>query len=153
MSEARIVNIAITPKGKARPRTRVVKTGGRSFAQIYTPKDTRRYEKAIRDAYDFEAYQHDWEPYREGVAIRLYLEFGMPIPKASSKKNREAMMAFDIVPTKKPDADNLAKAVMDAINGVAYHDDNQIASLHIMKVYAEEPYVRIYMSEFNLEGR
>lgn len=33
----------------------------------------------------------------------------------------------------KPDADNVAKAVMDALNGVAYTDDAQVAKLVVTK--------------------
>lgn len=37
----------------------------------------------------------------------------------------------------RPDVDNLAKAVMDALNGVAYVDDGQVCSLRASKWYAE----------------
>jgi Holliday junction resolvase RusA-like endonuclease len=39
------------------------------------------------------------------------------------------------------DVDNLAKFVLDSLNGVLYEDDRQVASLHVIKVYDhEEPY-------------
>jgi len=39
------------------------------------------------------------------------------------------------------DVDNLAKFVLDSLNGILYNDDRQVASLHVMKVYDdEEPY-------------
>ena len=39
------------------------------------------------------------------------------------------------------DVDNLAKFVLDALNGVLYVDDKQVASLTVTKVYDdEEPY-------------
>jgi Holliday junction resolvase len=41
----------------------------------------------------------------------------------------------------RPDVDNLAKFVLDSLNGVLYNDDRQVVSLHVMKVYDhEEPY-------------
>jgi Holliday junction resolvase RusA-like endonuclease len=35
----------------------------------------------------------------------------------------------------KPDVDNLAKAILDALNGVAYEDDSQVYSLEVQKWY------------------
>ncbi len=43
----------------------------------------------------------------------------------------------------KPDADNLAKFVMDALNGVYYKDDSQICALQVLKRYGDEGSVRI----------
>ena len=37
--------------------------------------------------------------------------------------------------TKKPDIDNIAKAILDGLNGIAYGDDNQISELEIQKLY------------------
>ena len=34
----------------------------------------------------------------------------------------------------KPDADNIAKLVLDALNGKAWHDDSQIVSLKVVKL-------------------
>jgi Holliday junction resolvase RusA-like endonuclease len=55
-------------------------------------------------------------------------------------KNRE------IRPTKKPDADNILKAVLDALNGLAYNDDSQIVSARIEKLYSDNPRVEIVIS-------
>ncbi|XZN30187.1 RusA family crossover junction endodeoxyribonuclease [Clostridium perfringens] len=41
-------------------------------------------------------------------------------------------------PTKKPDVDNIAKIILDSLNGVAYKDDSQIVDLRIIKSYTEE---------------
>lgn len=41
----------------------------------------------------------------------------------------------------RPDVDNLAKFVLDSLNGILYNDDRQVVSLHVMKMYDhEEPY-------------
>ena len=37
----------------------------------------------------------------------------------------------------KPDADNLAKFVLDALNGVYYKDDSQIYELIVRKQYGD----------------
>ena len=46
-------------------------------------------------------------------------------------------------PTLKPDADNIAKAVCDALNGIAYKDDKQINCLTVDKVWADDEIERI----------
>ncbi|MEX5590971.1 RusA family crossover junction endodeoxyribonuclease, partial [Pseudomonas urmiensis] len=65
------------------------------------------------------------------------------IPSSTSKKNRIGMLNGDIYPTKKPDADNIAKAVTDALNGLAYKDDSQIVILSVYKQYGETPQVGV----------
>ena len=44
---------------------------------------------------------------------------------------------------KKPDADNIAKSVLDALNGFAYNDDNQIVCLTVQKLYDTNARVEI----------
>ena len=44
--------------------------------------------------------------------------------------------AISETPTGRPDVDNYAKAVMDALNGIAYNDDSQVACLTSRKQYA-----------------
>jgi len=49
--------------------------------------------------------------------------------------------------TKKPDLDNVAKAVIDGMNGIIFKDDSQITSLHVTKVYAEVGKVEVLVRE------
>jgi Holliday junction resolvase RusA-like endonuclease len=58
-------------------------------------------------------------------------------------------MEGDVMHTKKPDCDNLAKSILDALNGIAYDDDSQICSLTVHKFYGDTPRVEVHMGEFN----
>jgi Holliday junction resolvase RusA-like endonuclease len=49
--------------------------------------------------------------------------------------------------TKKCDADNLAKSILDALNGIAYYDDSQVCELLVRKYYSDNPRVEILISE------
>lgn len=72
----------------------------------------------------------------------LGLEFiaGMPIPASTSKRDREAMLRGDIAHTKKPDLDNMAKQLKDAMTRAGFwHDDRQVVSLRCTKRYAAVP--------------
>lgn len=68
--------------------------------------------------------------------------------KVSSKKKCEQALKGEIRPTVKPDCDNIAKNINDALNGIVYHDDKQIACLTVNKFYSESEYVRVKISEF-----
>ena len=50
--------------------------------------------------------------------------------------------------TKKPDCDNIAKIILDALNGIAYDDDSQVAMLNVVKLYdADETMVKVTLVE------
>lgn len=55
--------------------------------------------------------------------------------------------------TSKPDADNISKAVLDAMNGIVYNDDSQVVSLTVTKEfvgYGGNDKIVIMVSETNL---
>ena len=132
-----LLRIPVTPTPKARPRfTR--------FGRTYTPQKTVDYEKAVAEAYKTQTNGFKFEA---NTALCVSLLFGMPIPKSTSKANRKLMLNRSIKHTKKPDSDNLAKAVLDALNGIAWADDSQIIRLLSMKEYADEPYIQVYIHE------
>lgn len=81
--------------------------------------------------------------FKADEALSVRLEFGISIPKSYTGKKREACLAGQIVPMKKPDIDNLVKAVLDALNGCMYEDDKQIIKVIAEKCYAGRPYVEV----------
>lgn len=132
------LSMTIIPKPKERPRAAII--GG--HARIFTPKNTEAYEKEIRAAW----IRNNGNKPEEGP-LRARIYFGLPIPKSETKTNKALMLARKVFPAKKPDLDNLAKAVLDALNGVAYKDDSQIVTVLSKKNYSEAPYVRVIISE------
>lgn len=132
------------PQGKARARTFYNPKLGRS--QSITPEKTILYENHIKQSFtqqaDKDARWFDREP------LRMYIKAFYSIPKSTTKKNRQLMIEGKLLPTKKPDIDNLAKVVCDALNGIAYGDDTQIVKLSVEKVYAaEQPMVQVLIEE------
>lgn len=128
--------IHAVPKPKGRPR--VTRSG-----HAFTPKATREYEQLIVS--EWEVQHGKVTPIENPIAVRVM--FYMPIPKATSNKARERMAVGLEVPAKKPDIDNLLKAVLDALNGKAYHDDNQIVEISAKKLYSTEPRTEVFISE------
>lgn len=60
-----------------------------------------------------------------------------PWPKSMTKKRRR--LAGSHYKISKPDADNIAKLVGDALNGIVWRDDALVARLNIQKQYGLVP--------------
>jgi len=114
-------------KGKQRPR---MTRGG----HVYTPTQTREAEAMIAKL-GREAMGD--RPLLTGPVTLGVIVYTAP-PKSASKAVRAAMLAGEMLPTKKPDLDNVLKLIADALNGIVYVDDSQIVQLWILKEYAEE---------------
>jgi len=126
------------PIGKGRPK--FSRAGG--FVRAYTPKRTRDYQQLVADCFKENYPNH--KPY-EG-ALRIDAIFYMKIPKGTSKKKRQLMLENKIKHKKKPDKDNLEKAVTDPLNKLAYIDDSQIVESHVYKKYGEIPRTEIIIT-------
>jgi Holliday junction resolvase RusA-like endonuclease len=73
----------------------------------------------------------------------------MPMPKSwTPKKKQDALDGF-LMPTSKPDLDNICKLVLDAANGILWHDDSQIVGLDLAKAYGEKPGYIISVEAYN----
>ena len=134
MSEIHFV-IPCKPKGKARPR--VTRNG------TYTPKSTREFEELIRSCYTSQVGQFTFPP---GTPLVAIINAWFEVPKSCTKKQREALLFRPHC--KKPDADNIAKAVLDSLNGLAFSDDGAIAHLIIRKLYTDQsPCIDVHITE------
>lgn len=128
------------PQGKARPRfTRKGHT--------YTPNNTTSYENAVRRAF-LQAKGVMLEGEVRAVITACY-----PIPKSTSKKKRAEMLRDEVKPVKKPDCDNIAKIILDALNKVAYKDDNQVVEMTVYKKYGEVAKVVVELEEVGTSDR
>lgn len=124
------------PKGKGRPR--FVRIG--SGVRTYTPKSTETYQNDV-----LAVYMDKYKGESINGPIRAEIDAYMPIPKSYSKKRRAEMEGKPC--DKKPDADNIAKSVLDALQGYAYEDDKQITLLTVTKKYSDTPRVEIVLRE------
>ena len=121
-----VIEIPGEPIGKGRPRL------GRGHT--YTPEKTRAWEKMAA----LEAMrQYRGNPLEGPVKLTVRAVFA--IPGWWPKWKQEQAMGGWVVHTVKPDASNVLKAVEDALNGIVFRDDSQIASVSIDKWYGPEP--------------
>lgn len=126
------------PRGKERPR--FARRGG--HVSTYTPPKTEAYEQLVQLS-----FSQQCRPFfcAQGLPLSVYINAYYGIPKNISKKTRMQMLSGEIKPTKKPDLDNVAKAVCDALNKLAYHDDSQINRMHLEKGFSETPHIDVIL--------
>jgi len=112
-----------TVVAKQRPRF----TKGRAF----TPTETRKCEAAIKK----------WAKDENIPSVTYPLRIKIEVLEAESKE--DAVRILDsirgLVYHNKGDVDNFGKTILDALNGIAYRDDKQIAHLEIKRRYARNP--------------
>lgn len=132
-------SVDVLPAGKGRPR--FARRG--AFTRAYTDSKTVAYEAAVRAA--AAAAMGGTQPLQTPVALMVWA--GMQVPASWSARKRQQALGGLLLPSVKPDCDNIAKAVMDACNGVLYADDKQVVNLGVRKRYAAEPGVEIYCFE------
>ncbi len=123
--------------GKQRPRYSS-KTG-----RMYTPTATRSFEEKVKWAFTSKyniATELSTKPFKAKI-IAVFEP-----PKSISKKKREELL-FKIDYTKKPDADNIAKVILDSLNGLVYKDDSQVSALLVLKDYGIENKIIVELEE------
>ena len=129
------------PQGKGRARSTTV--NGKTFH--YTPDKTRTYEGMIRT----QAIEEMGIRAVTTQPIALKLVINYPIPVSWPKWKLQAAFDGEIVPTTKPDADNVVKAIKDALNGVVWKDDCQVTQMEVSKIYSESPGVLVEVVRLN----
>lgn len=118
---ALVFTIPGDPVAKQRPRhTRAGRT--------YTPQKTVNFEALVAMCAQAEGAR----PLEGALAVDIHV--ARTYPQSWSKKRR--LEHYD---TRKPDADNVAKSITDALNGIAYRDDAQIARLTVTKCMTSGP--------------
>jgi Holliday junction resolvase RusA-like endonuclease len=112
------------PVAKGRPR--FVRAG--QFTRAVTPKQTIDFENRVR----LSAQAAGIRPLDGPVEVHIRAVWPM---KGQPLKRSKRPSSWK--PTK-PDADNVLKAVLDALNGIAYHDDGQVCVALIHKIHAAQ---------------
>lgn len=124
--------------GKGRPRVSTI--AGRP--RLYTPAKTVAWERIVADA--AKAAMGSQEPSEHPMAVGIKID--VQIPQSWSKARRSAAEQNQVHPGK-PDLDNVAKAVLDALNGIVYVDDKQVVRLTATKRYAAVAMVEVFAYE------
>lgn len=136
MAETITFTVHGKPKGKGRPRfTR--------HGHAYTPATTKAAEEEILRAYLISAGTAHLHTGPVHAAITAIFQ-----PPAKLRKQERQRLIDDAAPhLSKPDADNIAKLVLDSLNGYLFLDDGQVSNLVAEKYYGDTAMV---VCEFTL---
>lgn len=132
-----ILKFNIEGKVKAKQSFKIGQNGFK-----YTPADVKEYANWVRLSFKQKYPNHLPSIFFEkqlSVTINAYFA----IPKSFSKKKQQEAKDGLIRPTVKPDCDNIAKNINDALNGIVYPDDKQIIRLEVNKYYSENERVEV----------
>lgn len=131
------------PRGKGRPR--IGRVG--PHARMFTDKKTANYESLV--ALAAETAMRGAAPF--DCALELHMRVRMVPAASASKKARAAMLDGSQPPTKKPDLDNVVKAILDGCNAVAFRDDVLVVAQTAAKVYAQTAGVDVLIKPYKPE--
>jgi Holliday junction resolvase RusA-like endonuclease len=119
------MKIFIPGEPVAQPRVKVSTRGGFARAYVDAKHPIHAYKQAIRLAY----VNAGGEVLEGPVSVRIVCWFDRP-ESHSKKRRREREPKIT-----KPDLDNVGKAILDALNEIAYNDDGQVYRLTVEKWY------------------
>jgi len=135
------------------PGTPVAKGSGRAF---YNPKIKRAFvvqdnaarQKPFASMISYIAQEQGLKPLSGPVFIGMLFQF--PRPKAHFHTGKKSYLLRDDAPLyhiNTPDVDKCARLVLDALTGIAWHDDKQAQIFEARKIYSDEPGVHITIAE------
>lgn len=133
------------PKGRPKFST----TG--KFVKAYTPPKTEIFENFVKMCCIDAMNKDGIKMFEKGKPLYVTIKIHKQIPSSVSKKKQKLMLDGAITPTTKPDLDNCAKSILDALNGIAFADDSQVVSLKITKIYDEEAYTYVKITHLEEE--
>ena len=129
------VTFTIDGKPYGQPRPRAVRRG--NGVAFYDPKAAVEFKRRVRAAYLDAAGEHEPAPRDVAVCVRIVAVFKPPAKLCKADRER---LILDAAPcTMKPDCDNIAKAILDALTELAYEDDAQVTYCLASKEYGAEP--------------
>ena len=136
----------LVPVPKERPRVVSVAAEGEAGDDTakshvtYTPMRTKAYTKAIRTVVSDEMRG------KRGFSgpITMTSIFVFEPPSSWPKWKGKAAINGLIVPTKRPDIDNLEKAVLDAVNEKLFDDDTLVIEKRRRKIYGPRPAIFVH---------
>lgn len=132
------------PRGKGALRYRVViPKQGAPFATGYVDPKTESYMEAL--AWAAGAAMKSRAPTNNPVAVLLHAF--MPIPVSWNMRERADARLGALRPTGRPDWDNIGKC-LDALKGIVWVDDAPVVDGRVIKLYDDQPALRVEVREF-----
>lgn len=128
----------------AQKRPRIFKNGNKMIAWDPDSKLKEGFKWQIKSQYRDEPLT---------CPIAMDVTFYMPIPESTSGIKKRQMVNGVIYHIKRPDIDNMEKAILDILNGIVLKDDSQIVELRAKKIYSDKPGTSIRVYPLSHEAR
>ncbi len=140
------IDLTIPGKPVAQGRPRFYRRG--NFVVATDPKASKVYKADIQYLAQKHKEDNNIDELLDGP-LGLDIMAYFPCPKSRWRKTNPRPEEHH---AKRPDADNIAKAIKDGLTGVFYHDDSQISELIIRKrIAAQGEAPRIVVSLYTLD--
>jgi len=107
--------------------------------------DSAQRYLAYKSQIGFEARKHIKTPL--SGPVHAVIRFYYPIPSRFNKLQKEKARNGELAPVVKPDLDNCVKGIFDALNKIAWNDDNQVIAASASKLYSDQPRIEIRIFE------
>lgn len=138
---------SFTVYGKPQHKRRVRIGRAGNFTRTYKDNDEINAETTIQ------AVSISSKPRSPLVgALKCEIRAFFPVPVSASKAKKAQMLSGEILPTVKPDCDNIEKIYLDSLNGIYFLDDKQVVDIHTKKLYSETPRVEFSVWEIQLDN-
>jgi len=114
---------------------------------VYTPAKTKNYETLVQELF---LSAHGFPMLNGEISAHIKAFYGLnkaDYGKYGLSARGRKKLSGEIRPTKKPDADNIAKILLDSLNSIAYKDDSQVVRLVVEKHYSEQPRVELEIAK------
>lgn len=131
-----MISFVVYGEPVAQGRPRFARRG--NFVTTYDPAKSRDYKDTVYSI----AIEHKPEQPLEGPLNVKIVAF-KSIPKSFSKRKAADAESGVLLPITKPDCDNYAKGVKDALSGLIWRDDAQVVRLTVEKKFSTVPRMEI----------
>lgn len=123
------------PAAQGRPRARVMRIGHRFAPQIYNPHNAEDWKARVSIT------ARPLAPRAPMLGpIRVHMTFFLPRPQSHYlRKGTLLKPSAPLWHTSRPDFDNFAKALVDALTGIRmWADDSQVCDARVLKIYCTD---------------
>jgi Holliday junction resolvase RusA-like endonuclease len=138
-----VFELEVEPRGWERPGAMIRKGREGTYIHWYIRAEEETYREAI--AWAAKAAMRGRQPTSEPVALIVHAFLSIPVSWHWKKK--QAARSGALLPTGKPDFDNIGKVAADALKTIVWNDDAAVVDGRVIKRYSDKPALRVEVRE------
>lgn len=137
-----MIRFTIPGPVQAQERPRFSRAG--NHVKTHDAPKSRAYKEVVK----LVAWQNKPQELLQGplkMEIDVYIQ---PPKKHQTKPKLALIQSGELLPTTKPDLDNLAKGIKDGCSKIIWNDDSQIVELVVRKFYDMQPRAEVTIEQY-----